>query len=286
MKGLNKRIIVAKSAGFCWGVSRAFEKVMRIAEQEPVRNPVFTYGPLIHNPQAVEVLEHKGIRVLKEIPAKIQGTIVIRTHGVPPDERRRLESTGAAICDATCPDVGMIQGTVRKHLRQGYFIIIIGDREHPEVKALLGFAEKNGTCVISTEEVAKLPAELEKVCVVSQSTQQRAKFEELVAIIRNRYPKSIVFDTICRSTNIRQEEVRELAKEVDAMVVVGGRNSSNTNRLAEISREMGTPTFLIESDEEIDAEKFGEFDAIGVTAGASTPKWVIEQVVARLTEIA
>lgn len=286
MKGLNKKIIVAKSAGFCWGVSRAFEKVMRIAESEPGPKPVYTYGPLIHNPQAVEVLEQKGIRVLQEIPPKLQGTIVIRTHGVPPQERRRLESTGAAICDATCPDVGMIQGTVRKHLRQGYFIIIIGDREHPEVKALLGFAEKNGTCVISVEEIERLPSDLQRVCVVSQSTQQRAKFEELVAIIRSRYPSAVVFDTICRSTNIRQEEVRELAKEVDAMVVVGGRNSSNTNRLAEISREMGTPTFLIESDGEIDVEKFKEFDAIGVTAGASTPKWVIEQVIARLADIA
>lgn len=286
MKGLNKKIIVAKSAGFCWGVSRAFEKVMRIAENEPGQRPVYTYGPLIHNPQAVEVLEQKGIHVLVEVPQKLQGTIVIRTHGVPPQERRRLEATGASICDATCPDVGMIQGTVRKHLRQGYFIIIIGDREHPEVKALLGFAEKNGSCIISVGEIERLPADLSKVCVVSQSTQQRKKFEELVALIRNRYPEAVVFDTICRSTNIRQEEVRELAKEVDAMVVVGGRNSSNTNRLAEISREMGTPTFLIESDEEIEAEKFRQFDSIGVTAGASTPKWVIEQVVARLADIA
>lgn len=286
MKGLNKKVIVAKSAGFCWGVSRAFEKVMKIAEQIPGQKPVYTYGPLIHNPQAVEVLEEKGIRVLQEIPSKLQGTVVIRTHGVPPQERRRLEATGAAICDATCPDVAMIQGTVRKYLRQGYFIIIIGDREHPEVKALLGFAEKNGTCVISAEEVEKLPADLSLVCVVSQSTQQRKKFEELVELISKRYPKSVVFDTICRSTNIRQEEARELAKTVDAMVVVGGRNSSNTNRLAEISREMGTPTFLIESDGEIDEEKFKDFDSVGVTAGASTPKWVIEQVIARLTDIA
>jgi 4-hydroxy-3-methylbut-2-enyl diphosphate reductase len=283
-KGLNKKITVAKSAGFCWGVNRAFEKVMKIAEN--AERPVYTYGPLIHNPQAVDVLENKGIRVLQEIPQKLDGTIVIRTHGVPPQERTRLEATGATLCDATCPDVGMIQGTVRKYLRQGYFIIIVGDREHPEVKALLGFAEKHGTCVISAEEIMRLPADLSRVCVVSQSTQQRKKFEELVTLIRDRYPNAMVFDTICRSTNIRQEEVRELAAEVDAMVVVGGRNSSNTNRLAEISREMGTPTFLIESEEEIDPEKFKEFDAIGITAGASTPKWVIEQVVTRLMDVA
>jgi (E)-4-hydroxy-3-methyl-but-2-enyl pyrophosphate reductase len=286
MKGINKRIVVAESSGFCWGVSRAFEKVMKIAEQQAGPKPVYTYGPLIHNPQAVKVLEDKGIRVLKEIPAKLQGTVVIRTHGIPPQERKRLENAGAMICDATCPDVAVIQGRVRKHLRQGCFIIIIGDKEHPEVKALLGFAEKKGTCVIRAEEVEKLPADLEKVCVVSQSTQQHSKFEELVSLIKNRYPNAVVFDTICRSTGIRQEEVRALTSEVDAMVVVGGRNSSNTNRLAEISKEMGTPTFLIESDEEIDPREFMEFDAIGVTAGASTPKWVIERVVSKLQEAA
>lgn len=280
----NKRIIVAESAGFCWGVSRAFDKVMDIAEKHPDGKPMYTYGPLIHNPHAVEMLEQKGIRVLHEIPERVNGTIVIRTHGVPPADRRKIEETGASICDATCPDVGKIQGKVRSHLHRGYFIVIIGDREHPEVKALLGFAEPNSACVISQEEVEALPSNLGKVCVVSQSTQQRSKFEELVGTIRERYPDCQVFDTICRSTNVRQEEVRELARKVQAMVVVGGRNSSNTNRLAEISIEMGAPTFLIETDDEIDSDELSAFDVIGVTAGASTPSWVIERVVARLRE--
>lgn len=280
-----RKIIVAESAGFCWGVSRAFDKVMDIAERYPERSPIYTYGPLIHNPRAVEMLEQKGIRVLGEIPDRISGTVVIRTHGVPPAERRRIEASGASICDATCPDVGKIQGTVRSHLHRGYFIIIIGDREHPEVKALLGFAEKSGACVISKEEIERLPQNLKKVCVVSQSTQQRKKFEELVGYIREIYPECLVFDTICRSTNLRQEEVRNLAQQVNAMVVVGGRNSSNTNRLAEIALEMGAPTFLIESDDEIDLDALKAYDAIGVTAGASTPKWVIERVVERLKEL-
>lgn len=281
----DRRIIVAKSAGFCWGVQRAFDKVLDIASNHPERRPVRTYGPLIHNPQAVRMLEQQGIGVLKEIPPRCEGTVVIRTHGVPPAERRRLERSGAKLCDATCPDVGIIQGTVRKHLRLGYYIVIIGHREHPEVMALLGFAEKSGACVNSPEEVAALPAELGKVCVVSQSTQQREKFDRLVALLRERYPACLVFDTICRSTDMRQEEVRELAREVDAMVVVGGRNSSNTNRLAEISRAMGAPTFLIETDGEIDAADFRDVRAIGVTAGASTPSWVIERVVERLRAI-
>lgn len=281
-----RRIIVAKSAGFCWGVQRAFTKVLDIARHRPECHPVFTYGPLIHNPQAVKMLEQQGIGVLEEIPECAEGTIVIRTHGVPPAERGRLEASGARLCDATCPDVGVIQGTVRRHLRQGFYIIIIGHREHPEVKALLGFAERRGACVNSPEEVSALPAELDRVCVVSQSTQQREKFDRLVALLKERYPGCLVFDTICRSTDMRQQEVRELAREVDAMVVVGGRNSSNTNRLAEISRAMETPTFLIETDWEIEEAAFQGFRAIGVTAGASTPRWVIERVVEKLRAIA
>lgn len=282
----NKReIIVARSAGFCWGVQRAFNKVLDIARNHPERRPVYTYGPLIHNPQAVHMLEQQGIGVLDDIPSGLGGTVVIRTHGVPPTERKRLEGSGAKLCDATCPDVGIIQGTVRKHLRLGFYIVIIGHREHPEVKALLGFAEKKGACVNSVEEVKALPEGLGKVCVVSQSTQQREKFNTLVALLKERYPNCLVFDTICRSTDMRQQEVRELAGKVGAMVVVGGRNSSNTNRLAEISRGMGTPTFLIETDEEINSADFENIYSIGVTAGASTPKWVIERVVERLKAI-
>ncbi|MFH1830194.1 MAG: 4-hydroxy-3-methylbut-2-enyl diphosphate reductase [Pseudomonadota bacterium] len=279
-----RKIIVAKSAGFCWGVQRAFNKVLDVANHAEHR-PVYTYGPLIHNPQAVEMLEQKGIGVIDEIGDKMEGTVAIRTHGIPPVERKRLEASGAKICDATCPDVGIIQGTVRRHLNLGFFIIIIGHREHPEVKALLGFAEKRGACVNSAEEVAALPADLGKACVVSQSTQQREKFDALVKLIRERYPNCLVFDTICRSTDSRQQEVRELAGKVDAMVVVGGRNSSNTNRLAEIAREMGSRTFLIETDCEINPNDFDDVKVVGVTAGASTPSWVIKRVVERLRAI-
>lgn len=279
---LEKKIIVAKSSGFCWGVRRAFDKVLDVAKNHPELRPVYTYGPLIHNPQAVDMLQQQGIAVINTIPEKLKGTVAIRTHGVPPAERKRLEACGAKICDATCPDVGVIQGTVRKHLRKGYFIIIIGHREHPEVKALLGFAEKNGACVNSAIEVNALPLDIGSVCVVSQSTQQREKFDELVRLIRERYPDCIVFDTICRSTAERQREVREIAKQVDAMVVVGGRDSSNTTRLAEISRECGTPTYFVETDEELDMNCFLNAKAIGVTAGASTPSWVIDRVVGRL----
>lgn len=277
-----RKIIVARSAGFCWGVRRAFDKVLDVAQNHPEHRPVCTYGPLIHNPQAVTMLEQQGIHVIDEIPDALSGTVVIRTHGVPPAERKSIEACGARICDATCPDVGVIQGTVRRHISKGYFVVIIGHREHPEVKALLGFAEKRGACVNSAQEVTALPDDLDQVCVVSQSTQQREKFDDLVKLIKAKYPNCLVFDTICRSTSERQHEAMELAEKVDAMVVVGGRESSNTNRLAEICRESGTPTFFVETDDEINLEDFKNAKTIGVTAGASTPNFVIDRVVKKL----
>lgn len=278
-----KRVFVAKSAGFCWGVRRAFDKVLETVRNKNGSEKVYTYGPLIHNPQAVEMLEEKGVDVIDQIPENIQGTVFIRTHGLCPEERDRLRRSGARICDSTCPDVGIIQGIVRKHVRKGYNTIIIGNQEHPEVQALLGYAEGRGVAVSSREEIEHLPKDWQAVCVVAQSTQKEDKFAELVDVIRSIYPQAVIFNTICSSTTERQEEVRELAREVDAMVVVGGYNSANTTKLAQISREMGTPTFHIETEHELDPKDFSDFNNIGVTAGSSTPSWQIERVVKKLS---
>lgn len=277
-----KKVFVAKSAGFCWGVRRAFDKVMDTVKSKNETENVFTYGPLIHNPQAVKMLEDMGVGVLDEIPDHIKGTIFIRTHGLSPEEREKLRQSGAKICDSTCPDVGIIQGIVRKHVRKGYHAIIVGNREHPEVMALLGYAENKGIAVSTRDEIEHLPKNWKHVCVVAQSTQKEDKFAELVEFIKTIYPSAVIFNTICSSTTERQEEVRELAREVDAMVVVGGYNSANTSKLAQISREIGTPTFHIETEHEIKANDFKDFDKIGVTAGSSTPNWLIERVVKKL----
>jgi len=277
-----KNIYVAKSAGFCWGVKRAFDKVMDTVKNRSPNEKVYTYGPLIHNPQAVEELKKSGVDVIESIPEKINGTVYIRTHGLSPTERESLKKSGAKICDATCPDVGIIQGLVRKYLKKGYNTIIVGNREHPEVVALLGYAEGRGVAVSSREEIEKLPEHWKDVCVVAQSTQKEEKFAELVEVIKSIYPEAVIFNTICSSTTERQEEVRELALKVDAMVVVGGYNSANTTKLAQISREIGTPTFHIETENEIKPNNFKEFDNIGVTAGSSTPNWLIERVVRKL----
>jgi len=277
-----KRVIVAKSAGFCWGVKRAFDKVLETIKSNSSGEKVYTYGPLIHNPQAVEMLEEKGVGVLDKIPEKLNGTIYIRTHGLSPEERQKLRCTGARICDATCPDVGIIQGLVRKHVKKGYHTIIVGNREHPEVAALLGYAEGRGVAVLTREEIERLPRDWKDVCVVAQSTQKEDKFEELIMVIKSIYPDAVIFNTICHSTTERQEEVRELARQVDAMVVVGGFNSANTTKLAQISNEIGAPTFHIETENELNPNDFNSFEVVGVTAGSSTPNWLIERVVARL----
>lgn len=276
-----KKIIIAKSAGFCWGVSKAFDKVMETVKIK-TSDHVYTYGPLIHNPQAVAMLENMGVGVLDEIPKTICGTIFIRTHGLSPDEREKLRRSGAKICDATCPDVGIIQGIVRKHVRKDYHTIIIGNAEHPEVMALLGYAEGKGVAVSTIDEIKKLPDNWQKVCVVAQSTQKEGKFADLVEFIKTKYQDAVIFNTICSSTTERQEEVRALAREVDAMVVVGGYNSANTTKLAQISREMGAPTFHIETENELNLNDFKGFEKIGVTAGSSTPSWLIDRVSAKL----
>ncbi len=281
-----KKVIVAKSAGFCWGVRRAFDKALDVAAEGPASEKFYTYGPLIHNPQAIAQLKEKGVDVLEEIPEKISGTVFIRTHGLSPDERARLKNSGAKIVDATCPDVGVIQGIVRKHVRKGYKIIIIGDKKHPEVNALLGYAEGDGVALLTKEEILKLPADWPKLCVVSQSTQKEEKFFLLVKAIKDRYPDAEIFNTICASTTKRQEETKNLANGVDAMVVVGGHNSANTAKLTQVSEDVGTKTLQIETEDELKASDFEGFDTIGVTAGASTPTWLIERVVKKLTSFA
>lgn len=280
-----KKIIVARSAGFCWGVKRAFDKVLEVAKRPDREGQLYTYGPLIHNPEAVATLEKEGVKVLERIPDELEGAVFIRTHGISPDDRARLRNSGAAIHDSTCPDVGIIQGIVKKHLKRGYHIVIVGNSKHPEVKALLGFAEGRGISISSIDDIKRIPAEWKKICVVAQSTQKEEEYSEITDVLKERYRDFQAYNTICKSTAERQEEVKKLSKMVDAMLVVGGYNSANTNKLAQISRETGTPTFHIEEASGLSISDFKEFNVIGITAGASTPRWSIEKVVKKFKEI-
>jgi (E)-4-hydroxy-3-methyl-but-2-enyl pyrophosphate reductase len=277
-------VILAETAGFCMGVKRAVDLVLDIAQRKGKAN-IYTYGPLIHNPQTVELLRNRGvipIRRLDEIPdSEQEATLVIRAHGISPDERKKIREKGVRIIDATCPRVAHVQAIIKKHARKDDTILIIGDANHPEVMGLLGYAYGKGMILNSLDDVAHLP-DLERVCVVAQTTQNIDQFNEIVAALRERFADAVVFDTICDSTDKRQSEVKRMAAQADAMVVVGGRNSANTMQLARLSELAGTPTFHIETVDDLEKIPVDSYRRIGVSAGASTPNWIIDRVMDHL----
>lgn len=280
--GDDNDIKVANTAGFCWGVKNAMDIAMKTARETD--GPVYTHGPLIHNPQVIEMLEGKDIYAVKDAATLDGGTVIIRTHGVTPQTRRSLKERGLNVTDATCPLVARVQGIIKKHASKGYSTIIIGDKGHAEVVGLEGYAQGRGYVINSAEEARALPA-MDKVCVVAQTTCDILKYREIVGVIRERWPDAAVQETICGATEERQDEVRRLSGEVDAMVVVGGRSSANTARLAAIAREACPVVFLIETEDELDPVETLRFGRIGVTAGASTPTWMIERVRDRIADI-
>jgi 4-hydroxy-3-methylbut-2-enyl diphosphate reductase len=269
------KIILAQTAGFCMGVRRAVEMVMEAPDKHDP--PICTYGPLIHNPQVLELLEEKGISILDAVPARGRGTVLIRAHGVPPHIKSNLDQAGYAVIDATCPRVIRVQTIIRKHSAKGYATIIIGDRDHPEVIGLLGYAGHQGHVAASLAELETLPA-FEQAIVVAQTTQNTRAFEEIRSWTQAHRPHYKLFETICDTTEKRQAEVKCLAELVDAIVVVGGRDSGNTQRLFEIARASGKPAYHIETEKEIDLEALSSARRVGISAGASTPNWQIRKV--------
>jgi len=273
------KLIVAKKAGFCMGVKRALEMVLDRARED--NNDIFTYGPMIHNPQVVSLLSLKKIFSSRDLDDFSEEVVCfISAHGISPERRKSLKATGACICDASCPDVMKVQGIIKKYAGKGYSTVIFGDRGHTEVEGLLGFSEGKGMVINSVEEVAELPS-MDKVCLVSQTTRNLDEFGRVADALQARYQEVQVFNTICSSTLSRQEEVIEISEKVDAMVVVGGKNSANTAKLSLIAGEL-VPVFQVETAEELDMEELGKYRTVGVTAGASTPNWLIQGVVDHL----
>jgi 4-hydroxy-3-methylbut-2-enyl diphosphate reductase len=272
------KILIAKTSGFCMGVRRAVEMVLDAPDQNT--NPIFTYGPLIHNPQVLNLLKSKDISVLDEIPSQGDGTVLIRAHGVPPSTKKKLQDVNFNVIDATCPRVIKVQTIIRKHAKKGFAAIIIGDKDHPEVIGLLGYARDKGFVAGNMQELEALPS-FENAIIVAQTTQNTQFFESVKTWAATYQPHYKIFNTICDSTTRRQAEVKRLAESVDAVIVVGGRNSGNTRRLAEIARESGKPTYHIESEtdlDDIDTDALVTARHIGITAGASTPNWIIKKV--------
>jgi 4-hydroxy-3-methylbut-2-enyl diphosphate reductase len=251
---------------------------------ENTDGPVNTFGPLIHNPQVVDLLASKGMNVVNSFDELQEGTtLVIRAHGIPPETRQELKSRGVKFRDGTCPLVAKVHAHIKKYLGQGYNLVILGHKDHPEVIGHMGYAQDHGTVISSAEDVDALPP-MDKVCLVSQTTANELKFHEAAERLKAKYADCVVVNTICDDTHTRQEEVLHVAEGVDAMVIVGGKGSSNTQRLVELSRSKGIPAYHVETADELELDKLTEHETVGVTAGASTPNWIIQQVVERLEQ--
>jgi 4-hydroxy-3-methylbut-2-enyl diphosphate reductase len=265
------------------GVRRAMDMTLKSIARHGTKPS--TYGPLIHNPQVLELLKEKGVEICRS-PASIGSDqpLIIRAHGIPPETREALKKRGVLVIDATCPRVLNVQSIIRRHTKKGGFTIIVGDANHPEVVGLLGYAGEEGIVVSTPEDVEKIP-QGKRLCVVAQTTQNNARYEHIARQIHERFPDAEIYQTVCDSTQNRQGEAERMAAAVDAMIVVGGKSSANTARLTELIRESGTPVFQVETDEEIDPSWFKRCEVVGITAGASTPNWIIQRVVRKVEDI-
>lgn len=275
------KVILAKRAGFCFGVKRATQMAFEAAGKDKT---TCTLGPIIHSPQVVKRLEEMGVKVVKNLDGMDNGTIIIRSHGVASDELSEAVQKQLEIIDATCPFVKKAQEHVKSLSDSGYSVVVVGDADHPEVQGIVSYGGDKVFVVGSGEEVKKLP-KMNKIGIVAQTTQSFENLKNVVSECLLRGGEIRIFNTICDATAVRQEEAKELACQVDCMLVVGGFNSANTRRLAEVCVELQPRTHHIETADEIDQAWFEGVERVGVTAGASTPKWIIDEVVQRVEAI-
>ena len=271
-------VILAESAGFCFGVKTAVETVY---EQAAGGGRIYTYGPIIHNEEVVSDLEKKGVRVLKEeeLDDLQEGTVIIRSHGVPREVQRRIRERSLVCVDATCPFVKRIHKIVEKESRAGKQIVIIGNPGHPEVEGIMGWSETPAIVIETAQEAENLHVSGDRdICLVSQTTFNYNKFQELVEIIQKKGYNVSVANTICNATEERQAEAKLIASQVDAMIVIGGTHSSNTRKLYEICRKECEYTCFIQTLDDLQLDFPDSVFRVGITAGASTPNYIIEEV--------
>jgi 4-hydroxy-3-methylbut-2-enyl diphosphate reductase len=274
---------IARTAGFCWGVRRTVDKVMEVADQR--RGPVVTLGPIIHNPQAVARFREKGVRTVNATGDVPDGTtVVVRTHGAVRDELELAERRGLQLVDGTCPYVKYPQAVAQRLSSEGYHVVIVGDANHAEIRGVVSYAEGPCTVVKPGDPIPDIKAN--KVAVIAQTTCIGAEFERVVGALALRHKEVRAVNTICNDTEERQADARSLAREVDAIVVVGGKNSANTRHLAEICREIQPRTWHVETEAELNPGWFVGCRTVGLSAGASTPDWVVEGVAEWLGKLA
>ena len=273
------KVTLAKSAGFCFGVKRAVEMVYKEAE---TGKKVYTLGPIIHNEQVVQDLEQKGVRVIdtpEELSKAEAATVIIRSHGISADVYHQLEDKKVRIVDATCPFVSKIHRIVEKKYQEGSCIVIVGNANHPEVEGINGWCNGAATVIGSVSEAENYSQEpARKLCVVAQTTFNYKKFKDIVDILSKKSYDIDVMNTICNATEERQTEAAAIAGDSDAMIVIGGKHSSNTQKLYEICKNVCPDTHFIQTLDDLDLKQFQSFRSVGITAGASTPNTIIKEV--------
>lgn len=272
---------IAEKAGFCFGVRRAIKMVEKALAGD---EPVCSLGPVIHNPQVIDRLREDGLDLVPSLEGVDSGVVVIRSHGAPLSTYASIMDKGLGMTDATCPFVKKMHHQARSLMADGYQLIIVGDRNHSEITSLTDDPNFSGVVVSNAAELEEQKLS-RKIGLISQTTQPIENFCEVAKYVLMRAVELKVFNTICDSTITRQVEAREIAARVQVMVIIGGRNSANTRRLVEICQESGARTIWVETAEEINGDDFADVEDVGLTAGASTPEWIITEVIDRLDSL-
>ncbi len=279
------KIVLDKNAGFCFGVKNAVDIVFALSKNNKGKN-IYTYGPLIHNNQVIEKLSQNKVQAVDEIDENLDknSLVAIRSHGISEDKYKLLESLDIEYIDCTCPYVLKIHRIVNEHYKNGYQIFIVGDSNHAEVQGINGWCRNNAVIIESAASVERLP-EYDKICIVAQTTITQLLWLTVLNAVKQKYNEVVVFDTICSATENRQKSAAELAKTVECIIIIGSRESSNTKKLYQICKEINKDTIHIETAEELFLDNIKKFKSIGITAGASTPDWIIKEVVTKMDEM-
>lgn len=272
-------VILVKGAGFCFGVKRAIRLIYEVLERE--EGPVYTLGPLIHNPQVVKELERRGVKVIENLDGILSGVVVLRSHGVSQKLKSQAREMGLKVVDATCPRVKRVQDLAIRLNREGYKLLIIGEANHPEIVSILEGIE-DATVIGPSDSIDSIPR-ARRIGLITQTTQHIENLRKIANLLIPRTEELRIYNTICKAGITRQKSSLELSKEVDIMIVVGGYNSANTRRLAQICRE-NVETHHIEEECHLDKDWFIGKEKVGVTAGTSTPVWILDRVIKRLKE--
>jgi len=276
------KVYLAQHAGFCMGVQRAIDLAHKTASETD--GPVFVLHEIVHNKSVVEDLEKKGVGSVDEVDEVEEGTLIISAHGASPEVIKKAKDKGLRVVDTSCPLVSKIDRIITKLAQAGYTILLLGDKDHAEVKGLSGVAPDSTFVFRYEDEVRALPEIDGPVALVSQTTQNIMFFDKVAELVRERYPQVDVYNTICNATETRQNAALEIAGKVDVMITVGSRNSANSNRLREVAATLAPRSYLVDNASELEPDWFDGAESVGVTAGASTPDNLIQGVIERIME--